>query len=317
VTAGDSLKRGEWIVTPAEANQRLDLFLVSRATLGSRSQVQRLIRQGHVRVDTAPAKVGALVRAGQCVSLDEPPVLPPALEPEAIDLDVLYEDACLLVINKPAGLVVHPAPGHWRGTLVHALLHRWQGAVEGMMPLRLGIVHRLDKDTSGVLIIAKDSNTLDDLGRQFRAREVHKCYAALAWGHVRPATGIVRAAIARHRVHRKRMTVHPRGRAAVTRYDVIEHLGDITFLRLFPETGRTHQIRVHLAALGHPIVSDAQYAGARNRRAAPIDRQALHAERIEFRHPRSGAIVRVTAPLAPDFAAALTRLRAERTANRA
>jgi 23S rRNA pseudouridine1911/1915/1917 synthase len=299
-------------VGAADAGQRLDRLLALRRLWGSRSQVQRLIGDGAVRLDGAVVKAGSVVRAGQVVEVRAAgPQPPPGVEPEEIALHVLYEDDWLLVIDKPAGLVVHPAPGHWRGTLVSALLHHWQGAPSGLDPLRPGIVHRLDKDTSGVLVIAKDAATLAELARQFKDREVDKQYVAVVWGSLRSERGTIAHPIARHPAHRKRMAVRAGGREAVTRYEVLERFDALTFVRLFPRTGRTHQLRVHLAAIGHPIVGDLLYG--RQRRGDPrvhAARQALHAERISFRHPRTGQRVSFSAPLPDDMALLRRRLRA-------
>jgi 23S rRNA pseudouridine1911/1915/1917 synthase len=287
------------------ARQRLDRYLAALGTWGSRSQVQRLIDSGHVRLDGRPVKAGTLLRRGQTIAVTPAPAaLPVGVEAEAIPLCVLYEDEWLLVINKPPGLVVHPAPGHWRGTLVNALLHHWRGPRPGLDPRRPGIVHRLDKDTSGVLVIAKDAATLADLGAQFRTHQVEKQYVAFVWGRLRRQRGTIAAPIGRNPAHRKRMAVRHGGRAAVTAFEVCEQLDGITMLRLFPKTGRTHQIRVHLAAMGHPIVGDAVYGAGRARASAAfIRRQALHAERITFRHPHSGRRVSFLAPLADDLLA--------------
>jgi 23S rRNA pseudouridine1911/1915/1917 synthase len=204
---------------------------------------------------------------------------------------------------------VHPAPGHWQGTLVNALLHRWPGVSRDLDPARLGIVHRLDKDTSGVLLIARTAAALAELGRQFKGREVGKQYLALVWGAPRDARGVVDAPIGRHPAHRKRMAVRANGRMARTRYEVCERFGAVSLLRAFPETGRTHQIRVHCALLGCPIVADPLYTRPRAGLTLPISRQALHAERIEFLHPTDNRPMRLTAPLAADFAEALAQLR--------
>ena len=296
----------QFTVDQRGARQRLDRYLAALGKWGSRSQVQRLIEDGHIRVDNQPAKAGAVLRCGQTITIEpaSPPTLPAGVEAEEIPLSVLYEDEWLLVINKPPGLVVHPAPGHWRGTLVSALLHHWCGPRSGLDPMRPGIVHRLDKDTSGVLVIAKDAATLADLGAQFRSREVEKQYVAFVWGRLRQRSGTIAEPIGRNPTHRKRMAVRQGGRAAVTSFEVCEQLDGITMLRLFPKTGRTHQIRVHLAAIGHPIVGDAVY-GRGHARASDelIQRQALHAERITFRHPHSGRRVSFAAPLADDLVA--------------
>jgi 23S rRNA pseudouridine1911/1915/1917 synthase len=300
-----------WVVSREEARMRLDRFLAAREDLGTRSQIQRLITDRRVWVRGRRAKPATLLRVGDTVRVERPRLRPRTLQPEAMDLEVLFEDDVLLAINKPAGLVVHPAPGHWEGTLVHALLHRWGAAESRLDEERLGIVHRLDKDTSGVLLIAKDPRTLEALARQFRLRQVEKRYVALAHGRVRADQGVVREAIGRHPVHRKRMAVRSGGRTALTRYQVIERFAAATFLRLFPETGRTHQIRVHLAAMGHPIVADATYGRSRGRGPELLGRHALHAETVSFRHPLSGREMTLSAPLPEDISRALVELRRE------
>ena len=297
-------------VEDAGAGQRLDRYLAARNTWGSRSQVQRLITAGQVHVAGQLAKPGTVLRRGQevVVGTGTPPPPPNTVEPEPIPLTVLYEDEWLLVIDKPAGLVVHPAPGHWQGTLVNALLHHWRGTRPGLDPNRPGIVHRLDKDTSGVLVVAKDADTLAALAAQFRRREVHKEYVAAVWGHMPRRSGTIDAPIGRNPVHRQRMAVRPSGRVAQTRFEVIERFAHVTFVRLFPTTGRTHQLRVHLAAIGHPILGDTVYGRGRAREAGVyIARQALHAARLTLRHPRRGVELTCNAPLPADMLA----LRAE------
>jgi 23S rRNA pseudouridine1911/1915/1917 synthase len=287
------------------ARQRLDQYLAGLGKWGSRSQVQKLIAAGAVRVAGRTAKAGAILYAGEAIEI-EPVSLPaPAgAEPEPIPLDVLYEDEHLLVINKPPGLVVHPAPGNWRGTLVNALLHHWHGPRPGLDPARPGIVHRLDKDTSGVLVIAKDAETLTALGNQFRRRQIEKQYVAFVWGRLRIQRGTISEPIGRNPVHRTRMAVRRGGREALTAFEVIERFDEVTMVRLFPRTGRTHQLRVHLAAIGHPIAGDAVYGRARTRNGEVlIQRQALHAEQIVFRHPATGERMRFAAPLPPDLVA--------------
>lgn len=290
-------------VDAGAARQRLDRFLTQHGRWGTRSQVHRLIAEGCVRVDDQPAKAGALIRAGQTISVRTvAPSLSAGVQAEAIPLDIIFEDDWILVINKPPGLVVHPAPGNWRGTLVSALLHHWHGSRPGLDPLRPGIVHRLDKDTSGVLVIAKDAATLADLGTQFRTREVEKQYVAFVWGRLARPSGVMAQPIGRNPVHRKRMAIRAGGRAAETRFEVVERFAAVTLVRLFPKTGRTHQLRVHLAALGHPVVGDAVYG--RGRHQAPgisAARQALHAERLAFRHPHHGLRVQFTAALPDDL----------------
>jgi 23S rRNA pseudouridine1911/1915/1917 synthase len=304
---------GNWVTLTVDARgagRRLDHYLTALGTWGSRSQVHKLIAAGGVRLDGQYPKAGVLLRAGQSIAARAaaPPVAV-GVEPEAIALDVLYEDEHLLVINKPAGMVVHPAPGNWRGTLVAALLHHWHGPRPGLDPLRPGIVHRLDKDTSGVLVIAKDAATLAALGQQFRRREVHKQYLAWVWGRVRRQSGTITDPIGRNPVHRTRMAVRRGGRAAETAFEVVQRDDEVTLLRLFPRTGRTHQLRVHLAAMGHPIVGDAVYGRRRNTAPALIARQALHAEQIAFCHPGTGTRLRCSAPLPPDLVALRARCR--------
>jgi 23S rRNA pseudouridine1911/1915/1917 synthase len=301
--------RFQWTVGVADAGQRLDRFLTARQVLGTRSQVHRLIREGRVRVGGRVVKAGASLRAGDRIVAEPPAPLEVRAVAAPIALDVIFEDAQLLAINKPAGLVVHPAPGHWQGTLVSALLHRWRTVPEGIDPHRLGIVHRLDKDTSGVLLIARTAAALAALGDQFRRREVGKDYLALVWGTPRPSRGVIDHPIGRHPVQRKKMAVQARGRVARTRYEVLERFARTALVRAHPETGRTHQIRVHLAAIGHPVVGDSLYARGHPGQAQVMERQALHAEAIAFRHPATGAPMRITAPLAADFAAALAALR--------
>jgi 23S rRNA pseudouridine1911/1915/1917 synthase len=300
----------EVIVVGVEGrNQRLDRYLAATERWGSRAQVQRLIAGHHVQVDGRAAKPGQTLRVGQTICV-EPEVRPSTsdIPPENIPLEVLHEDEALLVLNKPAGLVVHPAVGNWRGTLVNALLHRWGGSLPGLDPQRPGLVHRLDKDTSGVIVIAKDPAALADLAGQFRRREVEKRYVALVWGRLRDKRGTLNAPLGRNPAHRERMAVRSGGRAAVTQYEVIAVGQRVTYVRLMPKTGRTHQLRVHLAALGHPIVGDAVYGAARRRASQSlIGRQALHAQTIAFVHPKTGRRVVYAAAEPEDFVAARQR----------
>ncbi|MBI4572809.1 MAG: RluA family pseudouridine synthase [candidate division NC10 bacterium] len=296
----------EFIVSPAQAGERLDVFLAVASGL-TRARVQRLNADGHVRVAGRQVKPRHRVSAGERVELRIPPATPLLLIPEAIPLDILLEDGDLLVLNKPPGLVVHPGAGRSTGTLVHALLAHCRslpgiGGVE-----RPGIVHRLDRDTSGVLVVAKTEAAHQSLSRQFKMRVVKKRYLALVHGEVRQDSGRVEAAIGRREHDRKRMGVRERGgREARTVYHVVRRLAGMTLLALDLETGRTHQIRVHLAHIGHPVVGDQIYGGRRERRRAASDaartaRQMLHAWRLGFQHPRSGAWVEFTAPIPADF----------------
>jgi len=302
------------VVVPAEAaGSRLDRFVATVAPVGTRSQAKRLIDGGHVRVDGVVRKSAYLVDAGARLEIELLAPEPLGAEGEALPLSVLYEDADLLAIDKPAGMVVHPAPGARRGTVVNALVHRL-GELAGVgRPDRPGIVHRLDRDTSGVLLVARTAAALEALARQFRARTIEKVYLAVVRGHPGAASGTIDRAIGRHPRERKRMSVHSRrGRAAVTRWTALERLAGATLVRLEPETGRTHQLRVHLAALGHPIVGDRVYGA---RRAGRLDtplafpRQALHAAEIRFDHPSRGTRVVVRSGLPRDLQELLATLR--------
>jgi 23S rRNA pseudouridine1911/1915/1917 synthase len=295
-----------FIVSESDAGQRLDAFLAGASGL-SRARVQRLIADGQVLVAGRPQKPGHRVSAGEHIQLRIPPATPLALTPEAIPLDILHEDDDLLVLNKPAGMVVHPGAGRPTGTLVHALLAHC-GSLPGIGGVeRPGIVHRLDRDTSGVLVVAKTEAAHQSLSRQFKARIVAKRYLALVHGDVRQDSGRIEAAIGRREHDRKRMGVRARGgREARTAYWVIRRLPDLTVLALGLETGRTHQIRVHLSHIGHPVVGDQVYGGRRERRCAGTtglraERQMLHAWRLGFQHPRSGAWLEFTAPVPEDF----------------
>ena len=295
----------------SDAPTRLDAWLAARHPEHSRARWQQLIRDGHVQVNGTPRKPNHPVRAGDDVTFTIPPAAPTALAPEDIPLDILYEDADLIALNKPPGLVVHPAPGHDTGTLVHALLHHCPDLPGIGGEQRPGIVHRLDRDTSGVLVVAKTEPALAHLSAQFKARDTRKEYLALAWGMPHPRAGTIRTLIGRSERDRKKMSVQVKhGRPAVSHYEVIETFADCSLLRVRIETGRTHQIRVHLAHLGHAVVGDALYGHARGRRLpVPVERQLLHAARLELKHPRTGAPLVFAAPLPADFAAVLDALR--------
>ena len=281
--------------------ERLDVFLARSLPELTRSQVKRLTDGGNVLLNGSIPKASARLQPGDLVRLTIPPPRPVDLAPEPIPLNVLYEDEDMLVVDKPAGLTVHPAPGHPSGTLVNALLAIARDLKGIGGELRPGIVHRLDKDTSGLMVVAKGHLAHNSLTRQIKQREVRKGYLALARGHVRPAEGTIEAPVGRDPRNRKRMAVVPGGRQATTRYKVVRHLGRgeevYTYLEVFPETGRTHQIRVHFASMGHPLAGDALY-GPRRQTAAPfLARQFLHAHLLGFRHPASGDYVEFSSPL--------------------
>lgn len=301
---------------PAAA--RLDLLLHARYPRVSRSALRRLIEAGEITVDGQPVKPAHTPRAGQVIAVHWPEARPARAQPEAIPLEVLYEDEHLLVLNKPAGLVVHPSAGHETHTLVNALLHHCQGRLSGVGGVaRPGIVHRLDKETSGCLVVAKSDAAHLGLAAQFAQRQVHKCYEALVCGHVAREAGDIRAAISRHPSHRKRMAVTDAGgREAWTSYRVLDRLHGATWVEARLHTGRTHQIRVHFLHLGHPLVGDLTYGARPNRRLAELTgytapRLLLHARSLEFTHPCTGAELAFEAPLPEDFRQALAALRSK------
>jgi 23S rRNA pseudouridine1911/1915/1917 synthase len=310
----------ELVADEGAAGQRLDAWLARRLPSLSRSRLQALIDEGHVQLDGATARPSTRVRPGQVVRVHVPAPVPAQPQPEDIPIAVVHEDAHLVVVNKPAGLVVHPGAGTARGTLVNALLRhvRDLSGVGGV--LRPGIVHRLDRGTSGLLVVAKDDETHRSLVRQFAGRTVEKEYVALVLGVPARLSGEVDAPIGRDPVHRQRMSVRaPRGREARTSWRVEERFDGAVLLRVRIHTGRTHQIRVHLASIGHPVAGDAVYGGTRtpsSRRAAAreallsLERPALHAARLSFAHPASGERLAFEAPLPPDIEAVLERLRA-------
>ena len=298
------------LVVPAGPGGRADRFAADLSGL-SRSRVQRLITDGRVTADGQPVKANTVIQAGAVLVIDVPPVEPAGIEPEAIPLDVVYEDDEVLVVDKPAGLVVHPSPGHWTGTLVNALLARdtAYGGIAGVE--RPGIVHRLDRDTSGLLIVAKTDTAQASIMAQLKARRVKKTYLALVQGSVQAAVGRVEAPVGRDPKNRMRMAVVPGGRPSVTGYRVRERFAGWTLLEVDLVTGRTHQIRVHLAALGHAVAGDPVYGTGTSRRGPEgLERLFLHAWRVVFASPATGDLVRLEAPLPPALEGALAGLRA-------
>ncbi len=290
-----------------EAERRLDHFLARALPDVSRSTIQRLIRQGAITVDGQASRASSPVKPGMQVLARIPPSAPAAqVPPQAITLDVVYEDADLLVVNKPAGMVVHPAAGHAEGTLVNALLARYPHLAAGDEG-RPGIVHRLDRDTSGLIVVAKTQAALDYLRAQFRDRLVKKTYLALVHGHPPKPEGIVEAPLDRDPHQRKRMAVVAGGRPARTGFSVLEDLGDDSLRSVSLETGRTHQIRVHLAWLGVPVVGDGVYGRRRNRLG--LARQFLHAWRLALERPAGRGRLELEAPLPADLEEVLEGLR--------
>ena len=304
------------IIDPPPPPERLDTYLRRRFPAVSRGAFQRLIGQGHVRVNGRTVKPTHSPRAGERVEVQWPEARPAQARPEQMPLNILYEDEALLVLDKPAGLVVHPAAGHQEHTLVNALLHHCAGQLSGIGGVaRPGIVHRLDKETSGCLVVAKSDSVHLALAAQFASRKVDKRYHAIVCGEMERDHGEIRAAIARHPSHRKRMAVDDEfGRQARTTYRVLERLRGATLLEAALHTGRTHQVRVHFQFLGFPLVGDATYGNRQNQRLAELTgyvapRQMLHAFQLAFTHPRTGRRISLEAPHPADFLDALTALR--------
>ena len=305
----------EFQVPATEAGQRLDHFLVGLMPDRSRSQIQRLIKDGHVQLDGRTVRPNVSVRAGDSILVEVPLPRDAKPRPQPLPIDIVYEDADLVVVNKPAGMVVHPGTGHADGTLVNALLHEIEDLSGIGGELRPGIVHRLDRGTSGLMVVAKHDQAHVELVRQFQDREIEKEYYALVWGVVQAGRRID-APIGRDPVHRQKMSARARrARSAVTRVTHAEHFRGVSLLRVAIATGRTHQIRVHLSAIGHPIVGDRLYGGVRRhqpgdlRALTHLDRPFLHASRLVFKHPVDGRRMEFTAPLPDDLARVLEELR--------
>ena len=299
---------------------RLDQFLSKTNLNLSRSQAKILIEKHHIVLNQKPTKPSVHIKAGDTVSGTLPEPSPLSLKPEPIPINILYEDSSVVVIDKPSGMVVHPAHGNPSGTLVNALLYHCKDLVGINGVLRPGIVHRLDKDTSGVMVVAKEDEAFRHLTKQFKNRTVGKTYLAIVYGRFRQDEGLIDSAIGRHPSERKRMSTRTKkGRVAITRWKKVEEFDSATLLEIFPQTGRTHQIRVHLSSIGHPLLGDPLY-GRKGRPGTIHDpllkecvkrmnRQALHAHRLEFDHPRIGERVQFVAPIPEDMSNVLSLLR--------
>jgi len=294
-------------ITESEAGERLDKLAAGRLGDLSRTEIQGLIKEGEVIVNGRPAKPATRVEVGDVVAITLPMRQPHAIEPEEILLDVLYEDGDLVAINKPAGMVVHPAFANTSGTLVNAALWHWPEMALIGGPGRAGIVHRLDKDTSGVIVMAKTAQALAHLQRQFAARSVYKRYLTLVEGVPASRSGIVEAPIGRDPKQRKRMAVVRGGRDATSRYDILETFNESTLLGVVLMTGRTHQIRVHMAWIGHPIVGDRIYG--HRKQHIPVKRLFLHAAELHIDSPSADTRLRFEAPLPSELEQVLTQLR--------
>ncbi len=301
---------------PEARGERLDQFLARAFPDLTRSRIQGLIEAGHARVDGKPAKAALRLKGGERLSLQVPAPVPALPVAEELPLSVLHEDRELVVVDKAAGMVVHPGAGHASGTLVNALLHRVKDLAGVGGELRPGIVHRLDKDTTGCLVVAKHEAALVALQKSFKTREVEKTYLALVHGQPKQAEARIETLYGRHPVHRQRFTGKVKeGKPALTVYHVRERFEGAALVEVELLTGRTHQIRVHLAEAGHPLLCDELYGAGRKAKGRVAEaqevlgRQALHAWRLAFPHPRTGKVLRLEAPLPPDFTAALKVLR--------
>ena len=303
--AGGAGRAESFVVSAEEAGQRLDRFLVAQLSDLSRARIQSLVDEGRVQVDAAARRASHRVAAGESVSVEIPAPPPAGVDPEAIPLDVLYEDADVAVIDKPAGMIVHPGAGANAGTLVAALLHRFgSGGLSSVGgPLRPGIVHRLDKDTSGAIVIARTNEAHRKLVADFQERRVQKTYVALLHGKMKGDAGTIDLPVSRDLRRRTRMTARRQdGRAARTDWRARLRVGAFTLVEADLRTGRTHQIRVHFSALGCPVAGDTLYGAPRQERVdsqllAPLGRNFLHAARVAFDHPRTGKRVDIRAPL--------------------
>ncbi len=290
--------------TADKSGSRLDIFVSGRLPELSRTYIQKLIADGYITVNNRAVKASYKVSAGDRLTVTIPPPIPTTLAAEDIPLNIVYEDEDLLVIDKPAGLTVHPAPGSTSHTLVNALLARFTDLPTGDDLVRPGIVHRLDKGTSGLMLVAKNRVALNKLASQFKARSVAKAYLVLVKGHLSPESGFIDAPIGRDPRNRKRMAVVNEGRQARTGYQVIKYTGDCTLLEVRLETGRTHQIRVHLSAIGYPVVGDTTYGA----KSPFLSRQFVHACRLGFRLPSSGQYVEFKSELPTDLEQALEKI---------
>lgn len=309
------------IVTDSHSGKRLDLFIQHHEAYSSRNRIQELVRNGLALVNGRQEKPGYKVKAGDAVTLELPERPVREVLPENIPLNVIFEDDHMVVLNKPPGLVVHPAPGNYTGTLVNALLFHYGSLPspekpspdeEGIERERAGIIHRLDKDTSGVMVVARTEQALKAISKQFKDRTVRKKYLALVAGVIKKGSGRIEAAIGRHMKERKKISVHTASpREAVTLYTVKERYPGATLVEVEIKTGRTHQIRVHMAHAGHPVLGDRTYGGQRATGVGSIfpDRQMLHAESLSLHHPVTGHPMTFSAPPPADMAAVIDRLR--------
>lgn len=300
------MERLEYEAEEGSAGCRLDHFLTEKMPQMTRSYLQKIIKDGFVFVDGKPGKAGYKLRGGERVAANVPPAKKVEILPEDIALDILYEDDDLLIVNKPKGMVVHPSAGHDSGTLVNAVMSHCKNSLSGINgQIRPGIVHRIDKDTTGSLIICKNDKSHVHIASQLKEHSIHRIYRGIVSGVMRDAEGVIRANLDRHPKDRKKMAVtREGGKTAVTHYKVLEQWKQTAYMEFRLETGRTHQIRVHMASIGHPLIGDVVYGNPKN--PYKLQGQALHAMTIGFLHPRTGEYMEVSAPL-PEYFEALMR----------
>lgn len=301
--------REEYLITEDAQGKRIDKFLTEACADFSRSFLQKLLKSELVEVNGKPVKSSYRLISGDCVSFEVPEAAEAEIQAEELSLDILYEDDDLILINKPKGMVVHPAAGHYSGTLVNGLMYHCKDQLSGINGvMRPGIVHRIDMDTTGVLVVCKNDFSHHSIAEQLKVHSITRKYYAIVFGNIKEEDGTVHAAIGRHPTDRKKMSINSKnGRDAITHYRVLERFGQYTYVECQLETGRTHQIRVHLSSIGHPLLGDTVYGPARQPFA--LQGQTLHAGVLGFLHPRSGEYMEFKAPLPVYFEELLRKLR--------
>lgn len=300
----------EFFTVENQDGERIDRYLSEELEDRSRSYIQKLIKENHVTVNQKPVKANYRLSLGDRVVIDLPEAKEPDIKPEDIPLDILYEDKDIIIVNKPKQMVVHPAPGHYSQTLVNALMYHCGFELSGINgTMRPGIVHRIDMDTTGSLVACKNDMAHQSLSKQLKEHSIRRIYVAIVHGNIKEEDGTVNAPIGRHPTERKKMSIHSRnGREAITHYQVLERFGNYTYIQCELETGRTHQIRVHMASLGHPLLGDMVY-GPKKCPFPHLQGQTLHARTLGIIHPRTGEYLEVNAPLPAYFIELLDKLR--------
>lgn len=295
-----------------EDGERIDKFLSNEMSEYSRSYIQKLIKDGHVKVNNKAVKANYKLTYDEFICVEIPDLIEPNIVPENIPLEILYEDEDILFVNKPKGMVVHPAAGHYSGTLVNALMYHCGDSLSGINGvMRPGIVHRIDMDTTGSLLVCKNDAAHQKIAEQLKEHSIHRVYHALVHGNVKDDNGTIHAPIGRHQTDRKKMSINPNGREAITHYEVLERFGNYTYIACKLETGRTHQIRVHMASIHHPLVGDRVY-GPQKCPFPHLQGQTLHAKTLGIVHPRTGDYLEVNAELPEYFQKLLENLRQKR-----